>query len=152
MKTGTGPEGTDPADPPVAAHATTPPSVVSSLSYAIDADGQLVTITGNYTDAAGWRTLLTAIAADPRYRRGSGFIRDLRAAEHPVDATTVIGIVTVVREFWDVLGVRRAAMVTRLAIDIPAIVAEALAQDQRVALRSFTSYDEAVAWVLADAR
>ena len=146
MKTGTGPQGTGPADPPVVA-ASTPAPVVSSLTYAIDADAQLVTITGDYTDAAGWRTLLTAIAADPRYLRGCGFIRDLRTAEHPVDAKTVIGILTVVREFWEVLGVRRAAMVTRLAIDTPAIVAEALAQDQRVALRAFTSYDEAVAWV-----
>ena len=149
MKTGTGPQGSGSADPPAVKEATTSTSVVSSLSYAIDSDAQLVTITGDYADAAGWRALLSAVAADPRYRRGSGFIRDLRAAEHPVDAKTVIGIIAVVREFWDVLGVSRAAMVTRLAIDTPATVAEALAHDQRVALRAFTSYDEAVAWLHA---
>ena len=118
-----------------------------ALSYSIDSSRQIVTITGDYTDASGWRTLLEAVAADPAYQRGFGFIRDLRASDHPVDATTVIGIIAVVREFWDVLGVRRAAMVTRLRVDTPATVAEALAEDQRVALRAFTSYDEAVAWV-----
>lgn len=117
------------------------------LAYSIDPAKQIVTITGDYTDASGWRTLLEAVAADPGYQKGFGFIRDLRAAERPVDANTVIDIIRVVREFWDRLGVRRAAMVTRLAVDTPATVAEALAQDQRVALRAFTSYDEAVAWV-----
>ena len=118
-----------------------------ALSYSIDPRQQIVVITGDYTDAEGWRQLLHAVSIDPAYRPGSGFIRDLRASQHPVDATTVMGIIAVVREFWDVLNVRRAAMVTRLAVDTPAIVAEALAQDQRVALRAFTSYDEAVAWV-----
>ena len=147
MKTGISPQDFGSADPPVAKETTPQSSVVSSLSYAIDTDARLVTITGDYTNAAGWRALLSAVAADPRYRRGSGFIRDLRAAEHPVDAKTVIGIIAVVREFWDVLGVSRAAMVTRLAIDTPATVAEALAQDQRVALRAFTSYEDALTWV-----
>ena len=147
METGTGPLGSGPADPPVAKEGTPPTSVVSSLSYAIDTDARLVTVTGDYSDAAGWRVLLSAVAADPRYRRGSGFLRDLRAAEHPVDAKTVIGIIAVVHEFWEVLGVTRAAMVTRLAIDTPATVAEALAQDQRVALRAFTSYEDALTWL-----
>ena len=75
------------------------------LSYSIDSNRQIVTITGDYTDAQGWRTLLEAVAADPSYQRGFGFIRDLRASDHPVDAETVIGIIAVVREFWDVLGV-----------------------------------------------
>ena len=118
-----------------------------ALSYSIDPAHQIVTITGDYTDAQGWRVLLETVGADPQYQRGFGFIRDLRASEHPVDAKTVIAIVAVVREFWDVLGVRRAAMVTRLRIDTPATVAEALAEDHRVSLRAFTSYDEAVAWV-----
>ena len=117
------------------------------LSYSIDPARQIVTITGDYTDAEGWRVLLGAVAADPGYQRGFGFIRDLRASDHPVDVKTVMGIIAVVREFWPVLGVRRAAMVTRLGIDTPATVAEALAQDERVALRAFTSYDDAVEWV-----
>ena len=117
------------------------------LAYSIDSTRRIVTITGDYADARGWRTLLESVGADPAYQRGFGFIRDLRAADHPVDAATVIGIIAVVREFWDLLGVQRAAMVTRFGIDAPATVAEALAEDQRVALRAFRSYDEAVAWV-----
>ena len=117
------------------------------LAYSIDPQQQIVVITGDYADAEGWRQLLHAVSVDPAYRQGSGFIRDLRSSHHPVDARTVMGILAVVREFWDVLKVRRAAMVTRLGIDTPAIVAEALAQDQHVALRAFTSFDEAVAWV-----
>lgn len=118
-----------------------------SLAYSIDAQKQIVTITGDYSDADGWRTLLAAVASDPDYQRGYGFIRDLRNSSHPVDANTVIGILAVVREFWQALGVRRAAMVTRHGINTPAAVAEALAQDQQVALRAFTSFHDAVEWV-----
>jgi hypothetical protein len=118
-----------------------------ALTYSIDSERQIVTVTGDYADAAGWRTLLRSVSEDPAYRRGFGFIRDLRYSQHPVDAQTVIGIVAVIREFWDLLGVRRAAMVTRLGIDTPATVAEALTQDQRVSLRAFTSYEDAAEWV-----
>jgi hypothetical protein len=52
-----------------------------------------------------------------------------------------------VREFWPHLGARRAAMVTRPAIDVPAMVAHALADEADIALRAFTSYEDAVAWV-----
>jgi hypothetical protein len=117
------------------------------LTYSIDPATRVVTITGDYADAAGWRALLGAVATDPEYRKGFGFIRDLRASANPVDAKTVMGILAVVREFWEVLGVRRAAMVTRVGVDVPAAVAEALAADQRVALRAFTSFREAVEWV-----
>ena len=96
-----------------------------ALDYRIDTANRIVTITGDYTDGAGWREMLSAVAADPDYRRGFGFLRDVRASEHPVDAATVIGIIAVVREFWDVLGVRRAAILTRRTVDNPAVMAHA---------------------------
>jgi hypothetical protein len=118
-----------------------------ALDYRIDTANRIVTITGDYTDGAGWREMLSAVAADPDYRRGFGFLRDVRASEHPVDAATVIGIIAVVREFWDVLGVRRAAILTRRTVDNPAVMAHALAEQEELALRAFNSYDEALQWL-----
>ena len=79
---------------------------------------------------------------------------------HPAQSRGKIGIVAqqhageiVVADrskFWNVLGVSRAAIVTRPgAIDYPAVIAQALADDQRIALQVFPSYDEAVAWLQA---
>ena len=118
-----------------------------ALAYRLDPAGQLVIITGDYAEPDEWRKLLTNVADDPNYRRGSSFIRDLRTSQHPVDAQAVIGIIAVVREFWPRLGTHRAAMVTRQVIDVPAAIAEALASDERMPLRAFTSYDEALEWV-----
>jgi hypothetical protein len=120
------------------------------LTYLIDPRARIVTITGDYADAEGWRAMLGAVASDPAYRRGFNFLRDLRHAEHPVSAEAVMGIVAVVRKFWDVLGVDRAAIVTRPgAIDYPAVIAQALADDEHIALQVFSAYDEAVAWLQA---
>ena len=91
--------------------------------------------------------LLAAIAEDPHYRRGLGFLRDLRTSEHPVSADAVIGIIAVVREFWDRLGATRAAILTRPGIDVAATVAHALAEDERLPLRAFNSHDDAIAWL-----
>jgi hypothetical protein len=117
------------------------------LTYRIEPGQGIVTITGDYADAGEWRMLLDAVSRDPNYRRGSSFIRDLRESIHPVSAATVVAIVGVVREFWGVLGVHRAAIVTRQRIDTPAVVAHALADDERIPLRTFTSYDDAITWV-----
>lgn len=106
-----------------------------------------MTITGDYAEPDEWRVLLTAVARDPQYRPGCCFIRDLRASEHPVSAHTVVGIITVVREFWEQLGVRRAAIVTRPGIDFPAVIAQALADDQDLPLRVFTAMDDAKRWL-----
>ena len=117
------------------------------LDYRIDPANRIVTITGDYTDGAGWRAMLNAVAQDPQYQRGFGFLRDVRESEHPVDAATVIGIIAVVREFWDLLGVRRAAIVTRRQVDDPAVMAHALAEQEELALRAFNSYDDAIRWL-----
>ena len=117
------------------------------LIYRIDATTGIVTITGEYAQAAEWRQLLGRIAQDPQYQRGFSFIRDLRSSEHPVSAETVIAIIGVVREFWGKLGAHRAAIVTRPGIDNPAMVAHALADHQHIPLRAFSAIEDAVAWV-----
>lgn len=117
------------------------------LAYAIDRHESIVTITGDYAEPDEWRVLLTAVLRDPHYTRGSSFIRDLRTSEHPVSAQTVVGIISVVREFWEQLGVHRAAIVTRPGIDFPAVIAQALADDQELPLRVFTALDDAKRWL-----
>src|SRR5829696_4329680 len=115
------------------------------LTYVIDPSQRIITITGDYAEPDEWRVLLTAIAADARVAGEYGFLRDLRASAHPVGADAVIGIIAVVRQFWTVLGARRAAILTRPGIDLPAMIAHALAEDQHLPLRAFNSYDDAVA-------
>ena len=117
------------------------------LRYDIDDTERIVIITGDYAEPSEWRGLLAAIAEDPHYRPGLGFLRDLRASKHPVSAETVIGIIGVVREFWGRLGATRAAILTRPGIDMPATVAHALAEDERLPLRAFNSYEDAIAWL-----
>jgi hypothetical protein len=117
------------------------------LTYRIDPAQGIVTITGDYEEAGGWRVLLEAVSRDPAYARGFSFIRDLRASAHPVDAQAVMGIIAVVREFWGALGARRAAIVTKAGMDDPAVIAHALADDEQIPLRAFTSYEDALEWV-----
>ena len=117
------------------------------LTYRIDATAGIVTITGDYAEAADWRQLLGTIGQDPRYQRGFSFIRDLRSSEHPVSAETVIAIIGVVREFWGQLGAHRAAIVTRRGIDNPAMVAHALADLEDIPLRAFSALEDALVWV-----
>jgi hypothetical protein len=117
------------------------------LSYSIDRERRIVTITGDYAEPEEWRRLLAAIADDPGYVRGSAFLRDLRGSAHPVSVAAVVGIIGVVRDFWAVLGVTRAAILTATRIDALANVAHALAEDERLPVRAFTSPDDAMAWL-----
>lgn len=121
-----------------------------ALQYDIDAAQQLVTITGDYAEPDEWRALLTTLAQDPNYPGGYGFLRDVRASAHPVTAQSVMGIIAVVQEFWQRLKVRRAAILTGPTINAPAMIAHALAEDQRIPLRAFNSYDDALAWLNDD--
>lgn len=118
------------------------------LGYDIDAADRIVTITGDYAQPSEWRALLMAVAEDPQYRPGYGFLRDLRHSVHPVSADVVMGIIAVVQEFWGRLGAKRAAILTRPGIDIPATVAHALAEDERLPLRAFNSHEDAVRWLI----
>lgn len=120
------------------------------LTYHLDRQRAIVTITGDYAEPVEWRALLGTIARDPDYRRGFSFLRDLRASAHPVSAPTVVGIIAVVKQFWGALGAHRAAIVTKPGIDVPALIAEALAGDEDIPLRAFTSYDDAVSWLQED--
>lgn len=117
------------------------------LTYEIDHEQQIVTIRGDYATPDEWRALLAGVAQDPGYPGGYGFLRDLRTAAHPVTAESVMGIVAVVREFWSILRARRAAVLTRPAIDAPALMAHALAEDEQIPLRTFNSYEDAMAWL-----
>jgi hypothetical protein len=119
------------------------------LAYVIDRGQRLVVITGEYADDGQWRALLQRIAHDPDHEPGFSFLRDLRSAKHPVDPSTVMRIISVVREFWALLQVRRAAIVTPRDQDTPALVAHALAQDEQIPLQAFTSYNAAVEWLNA---
>jgi hypothetical protein len=116
-----------------------------ALAYRID--GDIVTISGDYAEPEEWHALLAAVGADPAYRPGSCFLRDLRGSAHPVSAESVVGIIAVVRRFWDRLGVRRAAIVTGPVESDPAVIAHALADAEDIPLQAFTAYDDAVAWL-----
>ena len=118
------------------------------LAFTIDPDNRVVIITGDYADASAWRALLGALVNDPRYQRGSSFIRDVRDSLNPVDVATVMGIITVVKEYWGVLGAHRAAILMSPRDDGPALVAHALADHQHLPIRAFTSYQEAMDWLL----
>jgi hypothetical protein len=117
------------------------------LTYSLDAAERIVTILGDYAQPGEWRTLLLTLADDPAYRPGFAFLRDLRESAHPVDADVVVGIMTVVREFWSALSPRRVALLTRRDVDFPAMIAEALAEDSSLPMRAFSSYADAIAWL-----
>jgi hypothetical protein len=117
------------------------------LSYVIDTDEKLITITGEYAAAAEWRDILSRVLHDPRREPGFGFLRDLRGASRPVDAATVVGILQVVRQFWPHLQPSRAAVLTPRDFDPAALVAHALADAERMPLQMFTSYEAAREWL-----
>ena len=73
------------------------------LNYEIEPATKLITITGEYATADDWKVLLGRILRDPLLTPGYGFLRDLRTAESPVDAATVVGIMEAVRRFWPLL-------------------------------------------------
>jgi hypothetical protein len=118
-----------------------------SLAYEIDVGQRLIVITGEYSDADEWRTLLATALSDPRRQPGFGFLRDLRSAMTPVSADTVVRIMDVVRRFWPQLQPSRAAILTKHDEDPAALVAHALADAQQLPIRAFNSYDEAMAWL-----
>jgi hypothetical protein len=117
------------------------------LDYTIDLDQRLTVITGEYSDASEWQSLFSRLLTDGRRAPGFAFLRDLRAATKPVDADTVVQIMEVVRRFWPQLQPSRAAILTRHDEDPAALVAHALADEERLPIRAFNSHDEAMAWL-----
>lgn len=118
------------------------------LTYTIDTTQRLITIVGEYADAAEWKRLLARVLEDPRFGPGFGFLRDLRGATTPVSAETVVGIMDVVRRFWPFLRPTRAAVLTPREVDTAALTAHAIADATNMPLRVFNTYDDAIGWLL----
>lgn len=118
------------------------------LTYTIDEARNFILITGDYADAPEWHRLLTAVLADQRRKPGCVVLRDQRGGTKPVDASTVVAIMELVRRFWNQLAIRRAAIVMPRELDPPALVAHAIADAENMPIRAFTSYDAAVEWLI----
>lgn len=122
------------------------------LTYTIDPSQRLITILGEYAEADEWRTLLARVLTDPRRAPGFAFLRDLRAATTPVSAEAVVGIMEVVRRFWPLLQVSRAAILTPRDLDTAALTAHAIADAERMPLRVFSSYEDALEWLQGESK
>ena len=59
-----------------------------SLTYSIDTDRRLITITGDYADAEEWAQLLGRMVTDPQLAPGFAVLRDPIACKHAVLAET----------------------------------------------------------------
>jgi hypothetical protein len=119
-----------------------------ALTYTIDPNAHLVTITGEYAGADEWAEVLAHILEDPRRQPGFALLRDLRGATTPTDSKTVVAVIEVVRQFWPRLGFSRYAVLTPLGFDPAALVAEALAEaTDDLPLRTFATYEEAMRWL-----
>ena len=121
-----------------------------ALHYVIDPARRLTTITGEYSVADEWKTLLGAILRDPQWQPGFGFLRDLRGATTPVDAAAVIRIMDVVKQFWPLLQPARAAILTPHQFDPAAMAAHALADTEGLPVRMFSSLETALEWLAPD--
>ena len=121
------------------------------LSYTIDPTQRLITITGEYADAEEWKVLLARVLNDPLRKPGFAFLRDLRGATTPVNASTVVALMDVVRRFWPLLQPTRAAVLTPREFDSAAMAAHAIADAEGLPLKVFSSYEDAVTW-LAESR
>ena len=118
-----------------------------TLTYTLDSTQRLITILGEYAHPDEWEQLLSRVLHDPRYAPGFAFLRDLRAASAPVDATTVLGIMHVVRGFWPLLRPGRVAVLTPRTVDPAALTAAAIADTENIPLKVFNSYQDAIEWL-----
>ena len=118
-----------------------------ALTYVVDPDRRLVTVTGDYGDIEEWTRLLQAIVDDPEVGTGFAYLRDVRGATNPATPATVVAVIEVVRRLWPKKQPSRAAILTSRDVDTTALVAAALADAQQLPLRVFRAYDEAIAWL-----
>jgi len=128
-----------------------PPGQVASgngkLDYAVDRLERLITVVGDYGDAAEWHALLTRMLHDPRVQPGFAFLRDRRGAPTPVDIDIIVGVMDAIRRFWPHIQPSRAAILISHECDPIRLAAYSLAQACGLSVAAFTSYGEARRWL-----
>jgi hypothetical protein len=118
-----------------------------TLDYVVDPLERLITIVGNYGDAAEWRALLTRMLHDPQVQPGFAFLRDRRGAPTPADVDVIIGVMDAIRRFWPHIQPSRAAILISHECDPIRLAAYSLAQACGLSVATFTSYGEARRWL-----
>src|SRR5438552_3564942 len=98
-----------------------------ALTYNVDPERRLVTITGEYANATEWLKLVGNVLRDPGVKAGFAFLRDLRGATGVPNAAMVVSVLQVVRRFWPTLTPMKGAIVTDTEPDSAARIAQALA-------------------------
>jgi hypothetical protein len=122
-----------------------------ALEYRIDPRRQLVTITGEYASATEWLLLAGRLRRDPLFKPHAKFLRDLRGSTHPPNNSMAAAIFNVIQRFWPELQVDRWAVVTDHGNDAVPITMQALGEHAGLAIRVFTSPEQALEWLEADA-
>ena len=117
------------------------------LNYIVDRHERLITIIGEYGDAAEWRALLRRMLHDPRIQPGFAILRDRRSAPTPADVEVIVGVMDAIRRFWPHIQPSRAAILISRETDPLRLAAYSLAQACGMSVATFTSYDEARRWL-----
>ena len=117
------------------------------LDYVVDRVERLVTIVGEYADAAEWRSLLRRMLHDSRVQPGFAFLRDRRGAPTPADVDVIVGVMDAIGRFWPHLQPSRAAILVSRDCDPIRLAAYSLADACGLSVATFTSYDEARRWL-----
>lgn len=118
-----------------------------ALAYTVDPEHRLVTITGEYANAAEWLKLAGKVLRDKQVKAGFGFLRDLRGAKRVPEASMVVSVFQVVQRFWPSVTPLKAAILTDRDDNSAALVAQALADTHHLPMRVFSEYEEAVEWL-----
>ena len=118
-----------------------------ALAYRVDPAQRLVTITGEYANAAEWLKLAGKVLRDKQVEAGFGFLRDLRGATRVPDTSMVVSAFQVVQRFWPSVTPLKAAILTDRDDNSVANVAQALADGHNLPIRVFTTYEEAIEWL-----
>jgi hypothetical protein len=117
------------------------------LTHKIDSSKRLVTITGAYASATEWLMFLGQLRRDPAVPPHPNLLRDLRGADRPPNQAMASAIFNVVQRFWPELRVRKWAVLTDDAEDVVPRMMQSLGEQHGLAIRMFTSYIDAIAWL-----
>ena len=117
------------------------------LNYIVDRHERLITIVGEYGEAAEWRALLRRMLHDPRIQPGFAILRDRRSAPTPADVEVIVSVMDAIRRFWPHIQPSRAAILISRETDPIRLAAYSLAQACGLSVATFTSYDEARRWL-----